>query len=655
MPASTDQTASKSLNSQLQQEWRLVTLFLFVLTLVLSVYRSDIGLSRLDNTFYDFTLALGPPQTPPTDIALIAIDDGSIAKIGYWPWRRDIHAQLLERLEGARAIGLDMVFQEANPAYPTDDQTLAAAIAENGAVVLPQIYHPQTNRIAQPLAELRKQAAALGYINIYPDADGVVRKVKLRHTLPNGEELLHFAPTMLQVGQEGQALAPILDKESNSTRYIPYAGRPGHFNTYPYYSVLQGNYPPDYFKNKYILIGAWSSGLGDSFSTPMSKAEQSTMSGMEILANILQASEQGKWIDVPPDWLNALLSFIPVLLVCLLLLKQSPRLAFLTLTFALIGIFLLDWVAMHVFGLWIPPTASLLVTTLAYPLWHWRSQEAALRQVSQDLEKLQRDYPEIRAAMSSSRSEQQARSLPQRLSLLHKSIDLLRRAQTRREETLRFISHDMRAPQNSLLALSALQKEATDKMSSEQLLEHVDIYASQTLELVDNFINLARAEAMDMVLKPVNLADLLADSMDLAWAAAQRKKVQLNYATTTEAWVMGNAPMLRRVLTNLIENAIKYGPENNDITASFTLSEKTVLLQISDHGWGISAEHLPHLFEPYHRAHADGNDTPSGSGLGLAFVKTVINRHDGDISVQSELGHGSIFSISLTATAPSEH
>lgn len=654
MLASTESTASKSLNAQLQQEWRLVTLFLFVLTILLSTYRSDIGLSRLDNTFYDFTLAIAPPQPAPPEIALIAIDDGSIAELGYWPWRRSTHAKLLERLEGARAIGLDMVFQEANPAYPIDDLTLAAAIGENGVVVLPQIYHAQTNRIAQPLTELREQAAALGYINIYPDADGVVRKVKLRHLLPNGEEILHFAPTMLKVGQDDQALRPIMADGNDQTRYIPYAGRPGHFNTYSYHSVLHGNYPPDFFKDKYVLIGAWSSGLGDTFSTPMSKAEQATMSGMEILANILLSSERNQWIDIPPKWLSALLSFIPVFLVCLVLLKQSPRQAFLTLTFVVISIFLVNWLAMHVFGIWVPPATSLFVTILTYPLWHWRSQEAALRQVSQNLEKLQRDYPEIKAAMQSSHSDQQARSLPQRLSLLHKSIDLLRRAQTRREETLRFISHDMRAPQNSLLALSALQKDAAHKMSSEQLLEHVDIYATQTLELVDNFMNLARAEAMDMVLEPLNVADLLADSMDHAWAAASRKKVDLHYACTSEAWAMGNAPMLRRVFTNLIENAIKYGPEHNAISAHFTVTEMSVVLQLSDKGWGIAAEHLPHLFEPYHRAHTEQSDTPSGSGLGLAFVKTVISRHNGDISVESELGVGSVFSIRLDAAPTPE-
>lgn len=639
----------QSLNYHLQQEWRLVTAFLFVLTLLLSFYRSETGLRRLDNTFYDFTLTLTVPAPAPQDIVLIAIDDGSIAKLGYWPWRRTTHAELLHHLREARVVGMDMVFQEANPAYPDDDEILATAIATHGRVILPEVYHPSTGQLARPLAQLEQAAAQLGYINIYPDADGVVRKVKLWHPLPNADVLQHFSPAMLEVAADQDAVSTARTKLNTSARHIPFLGRPGHFNTLSYYSVLQGHYPPEFFKDKYVLIGAWSSGLGDTFSTPMSKAEQSTMSGMEILANIVVATQTDRWIDIPPDWVNALLSFVPVFILCLLFLRLSPRLAFVSLSFALLGIFMLNWVAMHWLGFWIPPTASLLVTLLAYPLWHWRSQEAALRQVSLDLEKLQLDYPEIKASLQGSSVERRARSLPQRLSLLHKSIDLLRQAQTKREETLRFISHDMRAPQNSLLALSALQKDPAHKLDSDALLEHVETYATQTLELVDNFMNLARAEAMDMALEPVNLADLLADSLDQCWALAQRKQVQLHYATTSEAWVLGNAPMLRRVLSNLIENAIKYGPAGNSVSANFIDQGELILLYLSDQGWGIAAEHLPSLFEPYHRAHSDQEHAPTGSGLGLAFVKTVIHRHGGDIQVQSVLGQGSTFIISLKA------
>lgn len=643
MSASRAATHTPSLSKKLQQEWRFVTLFLLALVVVLSFYRTDTGLARLDNMFYDFSLAAGLPQAAPQDIALIAIDDGSINELGYWPWRRSLHARLLENLKGARAIGMDIVFQEHNPAYPHDDEVLATAIIQSGNVVLPLIYLQQENRAAEPLPVLRDAAAGLGYINIEPDADGVVRKVTLQHQLSGNSYIRHFAPTLLQVGEKSATPLTI----DGAERYIPYAGRPRHFATYSYLSVLKGHYPPDFFHDKYVLVGAWSSGLGDSFSTPMSKAGQATMSGVEVLANIVLATQRSSWIRVLPAWLTALLSTLPVLLLCLILLRRSPRQAFLYLSFILMGLLALNWLAMHLFLLWMPPTASLLVTALAYPLWHWRSQEAALRQVSLDLEKLQLDYPDIKAAMSDALKQGRAHSLPQRLALLHKSIDLLRLAQTKREETLRFISHDMRAPQNSLLALSALQKQNQFQLSPAELLKRVETYATQTLELVDSFMDLARAEAMDMTLEAINLADLLADSMDHAWAAASSKHTKLIYPEEIEAWIMGNPSMLRRALSNLIENAIKYGPTGNLVSACLTQTQEQVLLCLSDKGWGIAPEHVSTIFEPYHRAHHDLEQAPAGSGLGLAFVKTVILRHGGEIRINSIVGQGSTFTISL--------
>jgi len=128
-------------------------------------------------------------------------------------------------------------------------------------------------------------------------------------------------------------------------------------------------------------------------------------------------------------------------------------------------------------------------------------------------------------------------------------------------------------------------------------------YAEQTLELVDNFISLARAEAMEMVLSPLNLFDLLADCLDDAWASASKRSISLNLNDSELVWVNGNAPMLRRAFTNLIQNAIKYGPDGNQIDIDLVLGNNSVQVFVKDQGWGIPAENQATIFEPYHRAH----------------------------------------------------
>ena len=102
---------------------------------------------------------------------------------------------------------------------------------------------------------------------------------------------------------------------------------------------------------------------------------------------------------------------------------------------------------------------------------------------------------------------------------------------------------------------------------------------------------------------------------------------------------------IHQVVTNLIENALKFTPENGAVTISADVGERDITFTVSDTGPGIESEHLPHVFERFYkvdRARRDG-----GSGLGLAIVKHLVQAHDGEVSVKSTLGEGSAFSFTL--------
>src|SRR3546814_13655696 len=97
---------------------------------------------------------------------------------------------------------------------------------------------------------------------------------------------------------------------------------------YSYAAVLNGQVPAATFKNKYVLVGSWGSGLGDAFPTPVSRQGEA-MSGVEILANGLLGALHDSWVQTPQHWQTALLSCLPVLLICLALRRLSPRKSFL--------------------------------------------------------------------------------------------------------------------------------------------------------------------------------------------------------------------------------------------------------------------------------------------------------------------------------------
>lgn len=647
--AQTTSTArSALLAKQIQRDWWWITIGLVLFSALLSLFREELNLQRLDLTFYDFQVASGPKTPQPKQVALIIIDDDSIARMGYWPWRRIEYAKTLDYLGLAKAVGIDILFHDKNPSYPTDNLFLAYTIESHGRVVIPSMLNQDQSSLHKPIVTIEQAAAATGYINVYPDRDGVVRRSQLYTSISDFTHY-HFALSLLKAGKDTQVLENILHSPLGPTRLIPFLGPPGHFDTYSFADVVEGKFSPETFKDRYVLIGAWSSGLGDFYPTPLSTDQQTSMSGVEILANILENGLNGHWIRMFPQWVNALISILPIIFICVVLHHLTPRRALMSTIFVLSTVFLGNWLLLNMMDVWIPPTAGLLGTILAYPVWYWRSQETVLRHINNEISEMRLQDPALRLTLEGSSAHS---SLPERLTHLHKAIELLRESQQRKEETLRFISHDMRAPQNSILALVKMRRNNSLSLDADQMLDRVENYASTTLALVDDFMDLARVEAMELEFEPVCINDLLVDVCDDAWVRAQSKNIKVIFNEPEHGiWMNAYPPLFKRALSNLIDNAIKYSSENTRVTCLLDKKPNQVQITISDEGWGIPKESLPSIFQPFKRAHASQKDGPTGSGLGLAFVHTVISRHFGSIKVKSEVNVGTQFIITLPTIA----
>lgn len=637
-----------NLEKRVRTEWLLVTFTLVLLTLGLALFSHSLGLTRLNHAFYDKMLGATAQAIDSNDIVIIAIDDSSINALGYWPWRRAVHGALLDKLQQARVVGLDFLLSDVNPAYPDDDAILAQAISRHGRVVLPQVIQGPGQAAVTPLAPLAQAAASLGYINIYPDSDGVIRSLRLFQD-GEPEPYQHFINAMLVEAGDPGGLGSL--QHRTGPLRIAYAGNPGHFTLYPYAQVLNGNVAPDAFKDKYVLVGSWGSGLGDAFPTPLSR-DGEAMAGVEILANGLYNAMHNQWIRVPPPWLAAVLACLPVLLACVALRRLSPRQSFLATLATLLLIFAGSWLLLRYAQIWVPLTASIIGVALAYPVWSWRSQEASLQHIDQELLALHAQWRGMDGSATAQELTHSDGSLPSRVTQLHGAITQLRRAHQKRDETLRFLSHDMRAPQNSILALTQLQQRPATALPQAELLHRVDLYANRTLELVDGFVQLARAEGLALTPQRLDLVELLAQCCDELWAQAQQKNLIIQFDEPVEpAWIQGNPSLLRRACCNMLDNAIKYSPEHTRITCGILPVSNMWVMTIQDQGRGMSATQQRALFTPFTRFQEELAHNPTGAGLGLAFVHTVTQRHAGTISVQSEEGKGSIFRINLPRAA----
>lgn len=226
-------------------------------------------------------------------------------------------------------------------------------------------------------------------------------------------------------------------------------------------------------------------------------------------------------------------------------------------------------------------------------------------------------------------------------------ISILTAAMRQREQALQLLTHDMRSPQTSILALLATTPDVPPELA-----ERISAYARRTLALADGFVQLARAEVTPVFLEPVDLSDVAVEAIDEVWPQSAQRKIRIEQVGgDAPLMVLGDRSVLARTLVNLLGNAVKYGPEGSAITVA--LSEKpsdngpTVEVSVADQGPGFSREEAATAFRPFQRFERPGSEAAGGAGLGLAFVHAAIARHGGEVSCRSEPGVGSEFTVSL--------
>lgn len=223
------------------------------------------------------------------------------------------------------------------------------------------------------------------------------------------------------------------------------------------------------------------------------------------------------------------------------------------------------------------------------------------------------------------------------------------------------VSHELRTPLTALLGFIETLggAAARDETARGRFLNIMATEANRMNRLVGDLLSLSRVEAQERVRPrdPVDLGDLVASVLKALAPLAEEAPVKVSFLRPdTSVIVPGDADQLRQVVTNLVENAIKYGGSGGRVEVALSgpadeaaLRGSGVRLLVSDNGPGIAPEHLPRLTERFYRADTHRSRMLGGTGLGLAIVKHIVNRHRGRLRVESEPGKGARFTVILPA------
>ncbi len=213
-------------------------------------------------------------------------------------------------------------------------------------------------------------------------------------------------------------------------------------------------------------------------------------------------------------------------------------------------------------------------------------------------------------------------------------------------------SHELRNPLTAIRASIAVMQSHPERVHPADVEKLISIAtaSAQMSQLVDDLLLLARMDrqAPDQSgWRRIALDELLEDLVDLYRDRAEQSQISLKSQLISGVEVNGDASQLQQLFMNLLTNALQYTPSGGTVIVSVQRIGTHALVTIQDTGIGIAPEQLPHIFDRFWRADQARSQYEEGSGLGLAIAKTIAQRHQGNITVQSKLGEGSYFYVKL--------
>ena len=233
-------------------------------------------------------------------------------------------------------------------------------------------------------------------------------------------------------------------------------------------------------------------------------------------------------------------------------------------------------------------------------------------------------------------------------------VEGLRISEEYRKEFMGNIAHELKTPLFTVqgYVLTLLDGAIDDVSVREKYLQRADKGVERLIYLVNDLDMISKLEAGDLNLdySYFDILEVIKNTFDLLEMKAAKKNVTLTFDReyTEPILVNGDVERVQQVVTNLVENSIKYGKQKGTTEVSVQdLIQKKLLIRVTDNGEGIEKDHISRLFERFYRVDKSGNRKVGGSGLGLSIVKHIIEAHEEKIYVESEYGVGSEFSFTL--------
>lgn len=498
-------------------------------------------------------------------------------------WDQNLWYEVLQLLldQDPKAIGVTLYFGES--LGPISLSRREGEVFFNPKV----IWSSQIGSFDQMIPPImaRSDLSNLGHNEIYRDEDGLVRKV-----ISDWVEIPHLSEKIA-----GQAFPRKLN-----SYLINFRGPSRVFNSISVNEILNREIPRDYLKGKIILIGA-ESASSNRFLTPVGLLSRS-----EIIAHITDNLVENRWIRKYHSGFYILYAFILVLLATLIVTQYPQSVAFAFLFWVgLLCVALSIWL-FDSFNIWIPALSPIILIFIVWVVF----------------------------------VGYQASKVERRNYMLEQEQKYLQELEQLKSNFVSLISHDLKTPLAKIQAVvDRLKAQGGQDISSD--LGALEDYNNELNRYIQSILKVMRVESRDFQVHLVStdLNELVEEVVKSLKPLADIKQLKFNLQLDPLFLVDLDPTLIREVIHNLIENAIKYSPNEKEIYIHSFETADEVGFEVRDQGEGIPPEELSTVWGKFVRGQSQSLKS-KGSGLGLYLVKYFVELHGGRVALQSEIGQG---------------
>ena len=567
-------------------------------------------------------------------IVLIAMDEESDQFLGEtYPYTYASHNRLMNRLIEDQPAIVDYFVSMQEP----DSEVEARYQTEFHETI--KSFSPETNRFKfgteiDNLGEMIPPEGLrdLGYFlgQLYKDQlvfskDEVVRRAILNIS---GEDSLHLWTAKRY--RELKGLPPIDATAYKGAYYnseadanfalFKYSGNPltVDMHVIPFHRVVVGNFPKGFFKDKIVLVGPqYLSNSSDFILTPFEKESAKTPK-LNVHAHVIEALISEKTVYDIKDYITQIASVLIAIILSYIISRVQPVKGLMITILLIIGILLVSYVSFLSFGWWIKLSHLVLSIFVVYYIW------VPFRAIE----------------------EYQTRYAIQEETKLLKQVDNLK------QNFISLMSHDLKTPVAKVAGIADILKikfSTTNTPEQSELIENILNSTKELNNFINSILDLTKIESQNLTLRKESkdINKIVEGIIEKLEFEAKAKEITIEPDLSPLYPIEVDTVLMNRVISNLVENAIKYAGKGKTIGIKTWDDSDWVYLEIKDNGVGIGEEDLLHIFDKFYRVKNDSTHAIKGSGLGLFLVKYFIELHNGVISAHSKLGEGTSFIIKL--------